>query len=411
MAIKLTPIMMIGLLISSPTLYSQEEPVSPDSTGNTAPESTTDDATSTTEPSSPPDQTPSPKLERPQPNPTKARMESVLRFLQLNQRSHELMQFDASGLSVSGLYMEENTGKPQGGVLILHDVEQHAHWPETVSPLREYLPDYGWNTLSLFMEKSPSVPLPAVPDRNAGKNTPDNEAVPATEEASAPTNETNEPPIDQAPVTDAEQTTEAPADLNALAAPDAGDPLGDIAATLDRIPTLATEPPTDTAANASEPTIDQRFLESVSQQVKSSLAHLNNLGQFNLVIIAHGVSANWAVAALNDNIKDQPKAKGFALVLVDAFPSRYPDYPLNTLLANLDIPILDIYTGILENEVRAAADRKNAMQRNQRNLYMQMKLPAVKTALTGKHNLLSRRIRGWLKTHAAGEEVDVKTKK
>ena len=97
------------------------------------------------------------KVIRHTPNPNKWRIGDVSRYLDNYARQTEVQVFTAQDLAVSGLYLPENTGKPQGGVLILHDNEQHAHWPQTVAPLREYLPDYGWNTLSLFMIKGLSV--------------------------------------------------------------------------------------------------------------------------------------------------------------------------------------------------------------------------------------------------------------
>jgi hypothetical protein len=41
---------------------------------------------------------------------------------------------------------------------------------------------------------------------------------------------------------------------------------------------------------------------------------------------------------------------------------------------------------------------------------MQLYLPAIKPYLTQTNNMISRRIRGWLLTHAAGEEIAVKEK-
>jgi len=68
---------------------------------------------------------------------------------------------------------------------------------------------------------------------------------------------------------------------------------------------------------------------------------------------------------------------------------------------------LDIVTGQSEVEQRQATERRNAIIRKQNRRYIQIQLPEVRSSLTGKRNLITRRVRGWLKSNAAGEEVDV----
>ena len=48
-----------------------------------------------------------------------------------------------------GLVQQQRTSVPQGAVLIVHDVGQNANWPRWVQPIRNYLPDIGWMTLSI----------------------------------------------------------------------------------------------------------------------------------------------------------------------------------------------------------------------------------------------------------------------
>ncbi len=101
-----------------------------------------------------------PPIPRVNPNPAQRRISEVLNHLELFQRGEEVIKFGDDDSTLSGLYLPENTGTPQGGVLILHDIAQHPQWPQTVGPLREYLPDYGWNTLSLFFKGYLQEPLP-----------------------------------------------------------------------------------------------------------------------------------------------------------------------------------------------------------------------------------------------------------
>ena len=154
--------------------------------------------------------------------------------------------------------------------------------------------------------------------------------------------------------------------------------------------------------------IEDTFLEDMVLTVEQGLNKLNELGQYNIVIIANGLSANWAAKFLEKRLNGNNV--GYALVLIDAKKSDYPDVDLNDSLSSLDIPMLDIVTdGSAENQ-HPTKMRKGAMLRKQNSKYMQLYLPAIKPDLTQTNNMISRRIRGWLLTHAAGEEVSVKQK-
>jgi alpha/beta superfamily hydrolase len=48
-----------------------------------------------------------------------------------------------------GVFLEAETKKSRGGIILLHDVNNHADWPEVIAPLRQNLPRYGWHTLSI----------------------------------------------------------------------------------------------------------------------------------------------------------------------------------------------------------------------------------------------------------------------
>lgn len=49
------------------------------------------------------------------------------------------------------LFTEARTPKSRGGIILIHDLGGHPDWPEAIAPLRNKLPDFGWNTLSLQM--------------------------------------------------------------------------------------------------------------------------------------------------------------------------------------------------------------------------------------------------------------------
>jgi len=346
------------------------------------------------------------ELQRDLPDPSKRRIIETVKHLNLYQRESEVIKFSDEESSISGLYLPENTGSPQGGILILHDIDQHAHWPHTIAPLREYLPDYGWNTLSLFFGNYINEPLPIIsvntlapePNDDIDSSTPDNS------EPVAPINNKEES-LDEALATEAP----APEDEN-FNSNGTGDALDEIAENFEAF-NIPEELESNNTNESAEISPEDAFLQTMYERVEGGLSQLNTLGQFNIVIIAHGLSANWAVEALRKRFEQTPNIAGYSLILVDAKPSTYPNYPLNEELAKLEIPILDLYTKISEDSKREITARRNAIVRQQKAKYMQIGLPAFETIHTNKHNMITRRVRGWLKTHAAGEEVMVKERR
>ena len=376
------------------------EPVAGTDVNEAGDEASSDAATENTEGSDPAPQTAQEIPPHVVPNPGLRRIQEVLRHLNLFTRDEEVIKFGDEESTLSGLYLPENTGTPQGGILILHDIEEHAHWSQTVGPLREYLPDYGWNTLSLFFEDYLKRPLP-------GQQVTKPEDMPLENKEIENVTETEDSASLDAELEPIEGEDTGSAEVEDLNfADEPADSLSQIADSLDGLPNLNSQ---DDSMQPSEPELssEEQFLQDMQVRVEDGLRQLNTLGQFNLVIIAHGLSANWAVSALSERFKNTPEARGYALVLINPKGSVYPYYDLNDQLSKLKIPMLDIVTQLKSGEKRLMLNRRNAITRKQNKQYIQIQLPEIHTNLKGKVNMITRRVRGWLKTHAAGEEVDV----
>jgi hypothetical protein len=338
-------------------------------------------------------------------DPSQRRAEETVTFLRLLQREGEAVKENNEESDISGLYLPENTGKPQGGILILHDIDQHAHWPDTVAPLREYLPDYGWNTLSMFFGDYLSKPLPEVV-KIALQDKLDDEADPSkiiepisdAPKTVAATNENEEQnPIEKKiPIEDENFNDDG---IN--------EGLDKAAEDFEAFPVAAEADKPDTAEE-NEISQEQAFMDATVEQIEGGLQQLNTLGQFNLVIIAHGLSANWAVRTLQERMTVNTNSGGYSLVLVNAKSSDYPPYALDEELAQLEIPILDLYTSNAPEAMKDITRRRNTVVREQKAQYMQIRLPAIETIYSGRQNMISRRVRGWLKTHAAGKVIELK---
>lgn len=61
------------------------------------------------------------------------------------------VEIDAGEETFLALSLRQRTGKPQGGILILHDQGHNPDWPERLRQARIFLPDVGWDTLSIAL--------------------------------------------------------------------------------------------------------------------------------------------------------------------------------------------------------------------------------------------------------------------
>ena len=63
--------------------------------------------------------------------------------------------------AVMALYIPANQPKVRGGMLLIHDANQHPDWPVFIQELRQNMPDHGWHTLSLSMSYGKPLEIPA----------------------------------------------------------------------------------------------------------------------------------------------------------------------------------------------------------------------------------------------------------
>jgi dienelactone hydrolase len=61
----------------------------------------------------------------------------------------EIMWLDANGEKFQAILKKHTSDLTIGAAIILHGMSAHADWPQTISPIRRALPEYGWTTLSI----------------------------------------------------------------------------------------------------------------------------------------------------------------------------------------------------------------------------------------------------------------------
>lgn len=156
--------------------------------------------------------------------------------------------------------------------------------------------------------------------------------------------------------------------------------------------------PADGTTNLPEQTFDNRVLERISTGVET----LNNEGLFNIAIAGYGEGAYWAARYLSERLSEE-EHQSYALILIDA-PLKTPQ--LSEFIGNLPIALLDIYTNDSDSAQAAAKARKAAATIENNNGYLQIHdVLRPNTAQNKRLSLATRRLWGWLKTHAAGNKA------
>ncbi|WP_187265478.1 DUF3530 family protein [Reinekea thalattae] len=146
---------------------------------------------------------------------------------------------------------------------------------------------------------------------------------------------------------------------------------------------------------------EEQWQARMMAHIGASIAELNRRGQFNIVLVGVGEGSYWGTRYLSERLSEEEKP-GYSLVLINA-PLARPDLP--EMIGSLDISTLDLY--MLDNpavELQAKL-RKGAAARAGHSDYLQIK-DAARQGTYGKPDIdrTTRRVWGWLRNHAAGDE-------
>ena len=358
------------------------------------------------------------------PNIPEKRAQSLIHHLELMERKDEVVQLSSLAEDYYGLFLADATGNPQGGVLILHDSQQHGHWPDIVAPLREYLPQHGWTTLSIELPDVPARQRIARQDfstaslaASSSNDTEKDETTDGIEPIT--TNEEGEPLLTEDTIDNAGPDLQGqPAELADETSDDSLEPALPKLAKLPELANNAIAIPSITEEAAVDPI--EHYRKQNQQRIFAAMEYLRSKGQFNLVIIGSGIGAAWAVdymtqqqedAQAKDNDKNKNKnkndKKGLTLVTIDAMPSRYNTLIMNQQLITLQLPFLDLIQPNKPYALKQGRARRAIMKRNKNELYQQI-ITSNMASYHEDESPTNRRIRGWLKTNAGGTLVKMK---
>ncbi|MCX4028030.1 DUF3530 family protein [Endozoicomonas sp. SM1973] len=293
---------------------------------------------------------------------------------------------EKEGETFLAAYLQENTGSPKGGILLIPAEGQHINWPKTILPLRKKLPDAGWHTLAIMpVQGKPLTP----PERTffpkgiitlaSGQQTTESQTEPAVEqpgeqeeESSAETEKTAD--SDKKPEQSEENKPE-----ESQAAPQSSE---------------KTEPPYDP-------------VKDMYNRINQGLDHLAKQGLLFQVIVGQREGAHWALAFIAEQ---QPK-NVHALILINPSPSRALEMTIPKLLEKSHLLTLDIYITQYPGPSPEANQRVAAAHRSKNYNYFQYRLPAAPNSQETTNEWVFKRIKSWLKRRTKTTELSTRAKK
>jgi len=260
-------------------------------------------------------------------------------------------QLHAGDESFLALFQPSIPAKARGILILVPGDGESADWPNVVAPLRNDLPTYGWDTLSLSLP-DPYDPLAALRRTTA----------PADSDAQANAEQTP-PPVTGG--TGAAPTPQTQAEAGS------GEPAQAATAPVDP----------EALANAHA----ERVLAHLAAGIDFALQQ----GTKPIILVGHGTGAYWAARYL----AEKEPSDIHQLVLIDGSEPRDMPPRLVATMGKSDLQIVDLVRQ--PNSVAAVSRKDRASQKGNKN-YRQIELPVHFGDRADEQQQIMRRLRGWL---------------
>ncbi len=276
---------------------------------------------------------------------------------------------EANGEKFMGLWQADTTGNPFGAVLILHGEGQSVDEPFEINAVRNNLSHHGWATLSIHLPPLAQAKIPPRPEKMEKPSDTEKSMDSSTESTS----------------------------------PDKGAPKADPSMQMSKM-------------NGKKAKDDPEVVSRA--RLQSAIAFLKEQGQYNIVLVGHGIGATRALKYIDHLIggKKSNNVKGGkiqrpirAAVLISArnlIPQTGEH--IRQYYNDRSLPILDLYYGDhyldeIETRQRIKIAKSEGMQH-----YYQLKVLKPSESDDSDENRLTRRVRGFLNKHAKGVEIEKK---
>ena len=260
-------------------------------------------------------------------------------------------QLRAGDESFLALLRPSISAKARGILILVPGDGESADWPNVVAPLRNDLPNYGWDTLSLSLP-DPYDPLAALRRTTA----------PADSDAQANAEQT------APPVTGGSGAAPTP---QTQAEAGSGEPAQAATAPVDP----------EALANA--------HAEQVLARVAAGIDFALQQGIKPIILVGHGTGAYWAARYL----AEKEPSDVHQLVLIDGSEPQGMPPRLVATMGKKDLQIADL---VRHPDVAAAVNRKDRASQKANKNYRQIELPVHFGDRADEQQQIMRRLRGWL---------------
>lgn len=282
-----------------------------------------------------------PALERSQ-----EQQQALMRQLPTEQQK----TLQAGDESFLALLVPAARAKASGTVVLVPGDGESADWPNVVAPVRQQLPTFGWQTISLSLP-DPYDPVVAI----------ERDTAPADTDAQANSEQTAPPVIGGSGAAPA-----APTQAEA----GSGEPAQAAVAPVDP----------EAAANAQA----TRVLARIAAGIDLALQQ----GANPIVLVGHGTGAYWAARYLAE--KEPAEVK--QLVLIDGREPQGLPPRLEATMGKTDLQIADL----VHAPGPAAQRRKERAAQKANKSYRQIDLPVIPGDRAAEQEQTVRRLRAWL---------------
>ena len=282
-----------------------------------------------------------PALERSQ-----EQQQALMRQLPTEQQK----TLQAGDESFLALLVPAARAKASGTVVLVPGDGESADWPNVVAPVRQQLPTFGWQTISLSLP-DPYDPVVAI----------ERDTAPADTDAQANSEQTAPPVIGGSGAAPA-----APTQAEA----GSGEPAQAAVAPVDP----------EAAANAQA----TRVLARIAAGIDLALQQ----GANPIVLVGHGTGAYWAARYLAE--KEPAEVK--QLVLIDGREPQGLPPRLEATMGKTDLQIADL----VHAPGPAAQRRKERAAQKANKGYRQIDLPVIPGDRAAEQEQTVRRLRAWL---------------
>lgn len=294
--------------------------------------------------------TPAPQAPTESLAPASTRSQEQQQALMRQLPAEQQKTLQAGDESFLALLLPSARAKTAGTVVLVPGDGESADWPNVIAPVRQELPTYGWQTISLSLP-DPYDPVVAI----------ERDTAPVDTDAQA-NSEQKAPPVTGGSGTAPAAATQAEAGSGepAQAAVTPADP--------------------EAAANAQA----TRVLARIAAGIDLALQQ----GANPIVLVGHGTGAYWAARYLAE--KEPAEVKH--LVLIDARAPQGMPPRLDATMGKTDLQIADL----VHAPGQPAQQRKERAAQKANKGYRQIELPVIPGDRAAEQEQTVRRLRAWL---------------